>query len=38
MIKEKWRCTICLTKNTFIDETEGDLEIGLEIYLQFFTD
>ena len=37
-IKEKSRCAICLTKRTFIDEIEGDLEIGLEIYLQFFTD
>ena len=24
-----------MTKITFIDEIEGDLEIGLEIYLQF---
>ena len=32
------RCAICLTKRFFIDETECDLEIGLEIYLQFFTD
>ena len=37
-IKGKSRCAICLTKRTFIDEIEGDLEIGLEIYLQFFTD
>ena len=37
-IKEKSRCAICLTKRVFIDEIEGDLEIGLEIYLQFFTD
>ena len=37
-IKGKSRCAICLTKRTFIDETEGDLEIGLEIYIQFFTD
>ena len=37
-IKGKLRCAICLTKRTFIDEIEGDLEIGLEIYLQFFTD
>ena len=29
---------LCLTKRTFIDETGGDLEIGLEIYLKFFTD
>ena len=38
LIKEKSRCAISLTKRTFIDEIEGDLEIGLEIYLQFFTD
>ena len=31
-------CDICLTKRTFIDEIEGDLEIGLKIYLQFFSD
>ena len=37
-IKGKSRCAICLTNRTFIDETEGDLKIGLEIYLQFFTD
>ena len=37
-IKGKSRCAICLTKRIFIDEIEGDLEIGLEIYLQFFTD
>ena len=37
-IKGKSRCAICLTKRTFINEIEGDLEIGLEIYLQFFTD
>ena len=37
-IKGKSRCAICLTKRTFIDEIEGILEIGLEIYLQFFTD
>ena len=37
-IKGKSRCAICLTNRTFIDEIEGDLEIGLEIYLQFFTD
>ena len=37
-IKGKSRRAICLTKNTFIDKIEGDLEIGLEIYLQFFTD
>ena len=37
-IKGKSKCAIFLTKRTFIDEIEGDLEIGLEIYLQFFTD
>ena len=37
-IKGKSRCAICLTKRTFIDEIEGDLESELEIYLQFFTD
>ena len=37
-IKGKSKCAICLTERTFIDEIEGDLEIGLEIYLQFFTD
>ena len=37
-IKAKSRCAICLTKRTFINEIEGHLEIGLEIYLQFFTD
>ena len=37
-IKGKSKCTICLTERSFIDEVEGDLEIGLEIYLQFFTD
>ena len=26
-IKEKSRCAICLTKKTFIDEIEDDLEI-----------
>ena len=34
-IKEKSRRVICLTKKAFIDETEGGLEIGLEIYLHF---
>ena len=37
-IKEKSKCAICLIERTFIDETEGDLESELEIYLQFFTD
>ena len=31
-IKGRSKCAICLTK------IEGDLEIGLEIYHQFFTD
>ena len=37
-IKGKSRCNICLTKRTFIDEIEGELESELEVYLQFFTD
>ena len=37
-IKENSKCAICLIERTFIDETEGDLERELEIYLQFFTD
>ena len=37
-IKEKSKCTISLTKRTFIDEVEGDIESELEIYFQFFTD
>ena len=37
-IKGKSECAICLTKRTFIDETEDDLESVLEIYLQVFTD
>ena len=37
-IKGKSRRNICLTKRTFIEEIEGDLQIGLDIYLQFFTD
>ena len=36
-MKGKSKYAIYLTKSTFIDEIEGDLEIGLEIYLQFFT-
>ena len=35
-IKSKSKCAICLTERTFIDQTEGDLERELEIYLQFF--
>ena len=31
-IKGKSRCAICLTEMSFIDEIEGDLEIGLEIF------
>ena len=37
-IKGKSRCDIFLTKRTFNDEIEDDLESELEIYLQFFTD
>ena len=37
-IKGKSKCAICLTERAYIDEIEGDLERGLEIYLQFFTD
>ena len=37
-INGKLKCAICLTEITFIDEIEGDLEIGLENYFQFFTD
>ena len=37
-IKGRSKCAICLTKITFINEIEGNLETGLEIYLQFFTD
>ena len=37
-IKGKSRCFICLTKRSFIDEIEYDLESASEIYLQFFTD
>ena len=32
-IKGKSKCAICFTKRTFINEIEGDLEIGFEIYL-----
>ena len=39
-IKGKTKCTISLTKRTFIEEIEGEhnLEIELELFLQFFTD
>ena len=37
-IKEKSKCTIYLTERSFIHEIEYDLEIELEIYLQFFID
>ena len=39
-INGKLKCAICLTKRTFIHETEdrSDLESELEIYLQFFVD
>ena len=38
--REKSKCAICLTKNTFIHEIKGthDPENELEIYLHFFTD
>ena len=35
-IKGKSRSAIYLTKRTFINENEGDLEIGLEIHLRSF--
>ena len=35
-IKGKSKCAICLAERTFIDQTEGDLERELQIYLQFF--
>ena len=39
-IKGKSKCAICLTKRSFIHESEGnyELENELQIYLQFFTD
>ena len=39
-IKGKSKCVICLTKRTFIDEIEGEYDLGgeLETYLQFSTD
>ena len=39
-IKEKSKCTICLTERTLINKIEGeyDLESELEIHFQFFTD
>ena len=39
-IKGKPKCPIYLTERTFIDkiENEYDLQSGLEVYLQFFTD
>ena len=39
-IKGKWKCAICLTERTLIDEIEDkyDLERELEIYLHFVTD
>ena len=39
-IKGKSKCPIYLTERTFIDkiENEYDLQSGLEVYLQFFTD
>ena len=37
-IKGNSRCAICLTKRSFIDDIEYDLESALEIYLHVFTD
>ena len=37
-IKGKYRCAICLTERSFIDEVQYDLKSALEVYLQFFTD
>ena len=37
-IRGKSRCPICLTKRSFIDDIEYDLESALEVYIQFFTD
>ena len=39
-IKGKWKCALCLTKNTFIHviEDKCDLESELEVYIQFFID
>ena len=37
-VKGKSRCFTCLTKRSFIEEVEYDLESALEIYLQFFID
>ena len=37
-IKEKSRWFICLTRISFIDQVQCDLESALEISLQFFTD
>ena len=36
--KGRSRCGICLIKTFFIDDIKYDLEIALEIYLEFFTD
>ena len=36
-IKGKSRCFVCSAERSLIDEVEYDLESGLEIYLQFFT-
>ena len=38
-IKEKSKCALCLTEQTFFYEIEDKygLETDLEIYLQFFT-
>ena len=37
-IRGKSRFSICLTKRSFIDDIEYDLESALEVYIQFFTD
>ena len=37
-IKGESRCAICFNKKAFIDDIKYDLESGLEVCLQFFTD
>ena len=37
-ITGKSRCVVCLSKRSFIDDIEYDLESSLEVYIQFFTD
>ena len=36
IIRGKSRCVVCLTKITFIDDIEYDLESALEIFLSIF--